>query len=99
MEKKKNNSQWVSKAECTEISGSMKNELSIVKTALVGADMRGGLVKDVGELKSSLADMKNYVNNEKTKGRDWRLLGFAVLSSVLSGVAVAIVTYLIHLYA
>jgi len=47
-----NPTQYVTKTECTQISGTIKTELETIRTALVGEDMRGGLVKDVAELKS-----------------------------------------------
>jgi len=98
MPKRKNNPAYVTKVECAEISGQIRNEISIIKKALVGEDLRGGLVKDVSSMKNDLKDMKKYINNQKTKGRDWRLLGFAVLGSVISGVIVAVITYAIHLF-
>ena len=51
----------------------------IIQKALFGEDGRGGMVADIAEIKS-------FVNGQKTKGRDWRALGFAVLGSVVTGV-------------
>jgi Tfp pilus assembly protein PilO len=51
---------FVTRAECAATTGAIrsdlteiKDDLKLVKTALSGEDMRGGLVKDVGDLKKS----------------------------------------------
>lgn len=41
----------VTRQECAQISSGVKDELKTIKEALVGRDMRGGLVRDVAELK------------------------------------------------
>jgi len=49
--RRQSNPAYVTKAECAQISASIKEELKAIRTALVGEDMRGGLVKDVADLK------------------------------------------------
>ena len=51
---------FVTQAECAAATSAIKSELGVVKddvrlikTALMGEDMRGGIVKDVGDLKKS----------------------------------------------
>ena len=51
MVEEKNPTKFVTRAECTQISGSIRDELKTIRVALVGEDMRGGLVKDVADLK------------------------------------------------
>lgn len=51
MAKEDNPSKFVTKDECAQISGDIKDELRTIRVALVGEDMRGGLVKDVADLK------------------------------------------------
>jgi len=51
MPEKQKNPQYVTRAECVQISSTIKEELKAIRTALVGEDMRGGLVKDVADLK------------------------------------------------
>ena len=41
----------VTRAECARITGEMNKKLDTIQNALVGKDMRGGLVKDVANLK------------------------------------------------
>jgi len=96
MSRKKSNSKYVTRTECAQISGQISGELSILKKALVGEDMRSGVVKDIADLKNDVKGIKQYVNDEKTKGRDWRLLGFSLLASILGGTVVAVITYFLH---
>lgn len=56
--KRKENLQYVTRAECLQISTAikegvteLKGELKTIRTALVGEDYRGGIVKDVADLK------------------------------------------------
>jgi len=93
---RKNNPTYITRTECARISGQIREELSIVKKALVGEDMRGGIVREIRDMKSDLRDVKEYINGEKTKGRDWRLLGFAVLGSIISGAVVTLLNYILH---
>ena len=47
----KDNPGYITTAECARITGAMNKKLDKVLDALVGEDMRGGLVKDVADLK------------------------------------------------
>jgi hypothetical protein len=42
--------QWVTKAECREQMGGIKEDVRTIKKALVGEDLQGGLVKKVNDL-------------------------------------------------
>lgn len=49
---------YVTRAECAATTsairseiGALKEDMQVIRTALVGKDMRGGLVKDVAEMK------------------------------------------------
>jgi len=57
MSKKKENP-YISRAEFSQAMDGVKGELRTLKIALVGEDLRGGLVKDV-------ADIKNYLGTVK----------------------------------
>jgi len=102
--RKSDDSDFVTRAECSRISGEIKSELNTIKVALVGKDMRGGLLKDMRDMKSSIESLKHdigsvkdYIDNQKRKGRDWRLLGFAILGSVISGIVIALLNYWLSL--
>jgi len=48
----------VTHVECAKIVDGLREELKTMKVALVGEDMRGGLVKDVQEIKSATGFVK-----------------------------------------
>jgi len=54
-------SRFVTHAECTSIMDSVKAELKTIKVTLIGEDMRGGLVKDVQEIKSATSIVKTVI--------------------------------------
>lgn len=60
MNKRKDNP-YVTRTECAQISGEIKADLFTIKRTLVGEDMRGGLVKDVQEIKSATSAIKTVV--------------------------------------
>ena len=60
LSKKRDCPQYVTRSECAATTSAIrsdlteiKDDLKLVKTALSGEDMRGGLVKDVADLKKS----------------------------------------------
>jgi len=59
--KRKDPPPFVTRDECFQISGEIKNDLQLVKKTLVGDDMRGGLVKDVQEIKSATGMIKTVI--------------------------------------
>lgn len=64
MERKtKDNPSYVTRAECALITTDMKKKLDTIQTALVGEDMRGGLVKDVGDLKKEKSTVVEILKN------------------------------------
>ena len=65
-----------------------------IDLALWGKDGRAGIVKDIGDIKNFISNLVQKESEAKTKGRDWRLLGFAVLGSIITGGIMAAVNYL-----
>ena len=59
--KRKDPPPFVTRDECFQIIGEIKNDLQLVKKTLVGDDMRGGLVKDVQEIKSATGMIKTVI--------------------------------------
>ena len=59
------NPKYVTALQCiskqTNCSSDFKEELRTIKKALVGDDMRGGIVKDMGDLKSKLSLAKTVL--------------------------------------
>jgi len=69
-----------------------------IESALWGSDGLGGIVGDIRDIKNKLTAFLEREAETKTKKRDWRLLGFAVLGSILAGLTMAAVNYfLTHL--
>jgi hypothetical protein len=58
---KRKDPSFVTRMECMQISGEIKSDLATIKKTLVGEDMRGGLVKDVQEIKSATSAIKTVV--------------------------------------
>jgi hypothetical protein len=59
--KKKDDPPYVTRDECFQISGEIRKDISTIKKTLVGEDMRGGIVKDVQEIKSATSAIKTVV--------------------------------------
>ncbi len=51
--------EFVTKGECQQITASFREDMGTVKMALVGGDLRGGIVKDLSEMKGTLNTVKN----------------------------------------
>jgi hypothetical protein len=62
-DKPSDNPGYVTRAECARITTDMKKKLDTIQTALVGEDMRGGLVKDVGDLKKEKSTVVEILRN------------------------------------
>jgi hypothetical protein len=57
---------FVTKEECSKLTTSRDADLKQIKTALIGEDMRGGIVKDVAETKKDIAEIKKDIANQKS---------------------------------
>ena len=61
MSKRKKDNPYVTRDECFQISGEIRRDISTIKKTLVGEDLRGGLVKDVQEIKSATSAIKTVL--------------------------------------
>jgi len=59
--KKTKDNPYVTRDECFQISGEIRKDIATIKKTLVGEDMRGGIVKDVQEIKSATGAIKTVV--------------------------------------
>jgi hypothetical protein len=59
--KKKKSDPYVTRDECFQISGEIRRDISTIKKTLVGEDLRGGIVKDMQEIKSATGAIKTVV--------------------------------------
>jgi hypothetical protein len=51
---KRRTEDFVTRGECTAINTDMKADLKLIKVAVVGADMRGGMVRDIADLRNKV---------------------------------------------
>lgn len=75
--------------ECHERHEVVKQESSLIKTALFGLDGRGGLVKDIGDIKSDLQLVR-----ERMKNRWGAKDKVAIIVSLITATAAIIVALL-----
>ena len=80
--KQSNPSNFVTREECARVTSSIRDELRMIRIALVGEDMRGGLVKDVADLKKERSTTVEIVK--------------AVVVPIIVAVITAVVMSLIH---
>jgi len=66
-----------------------------IDLALWGKDGRSGIVNDITLIKNKVEAILNREAETKTRKRDWRLLGFAVLGSVVAGLVMAAVNFVL----
>ena len=91
MPKEKNNPGYVTRADC------LRNHAKI-NLALFGHDGRGGIVKDISDMKADVKTATKFINdqqkNQTEKKRDYRSFWY----SVTGGLVVIAVTYLFSLF-
>jgi hypothetical protein len=61
--KTSDNPGYVTRSECANITGDMNKKLDTIQKALVGDDMRGGIVKDVADLKKENSTLYQILKN------------------------------------
>ena len=53
---------YITAAQCLERVSEMKGEMQVIKQALVGPDLRGGLVKDMADIKRDLSNATGVIS-------------------------------------
>ena len=84
-------SSYVTKADCDAAMTPMANDLKTVKEALVGPDLRGGMVKDVGDLKLQVA---NITKADEVVAQQRSNTRIALITACISG-AIAIISIIV----
>lgn len=88
MTEKKRNPRYVRRPEFNKRFGK-------VELALFGADGRGGIVKDIGDIKGSVKVIERWrideVSKQKQQKRDYR----GLIYSVVGGAIVAIISWIL----
>ncbi len=89
MTEKKDNPGFVRVVDCRE-------RHSKIELALFGEDLRGGMVKDIGDIKNYIeqagAEHKEEKKEKKEGIRAWK----AVVLSIIGGAVVALINYGFH---
>ncbi len=86
-----NPSKFVTKDDCSKITLETDSKINTVLKALVGDDLRGGLVKDVGDTKKDVADIKTTLKNNGNNnhngglGRKEKAIVYTALITSVSG--------------
>lgn len=73
---------YVTEEICAKRVSEMKTDLATIKKALIGEDMRGGIVKDLADL------ILKFNANEESKETSlrWKLIVFSAVSALLGTV-------------
>jgi len=79
-----NSPRFVTESECAIFRSEIKDELKIIRRAIGGDDMRGGIVKDVADLKVML---RNQRKTEELSNR-WKA---TIYGTVITTVGLVIV--------
>lgn len=98
--------EFVTKAECYKTHAQITNDFGTIKKALVGEDLRGGLVKDVADTKKDVAEIKTAMKTDRNisdkyghnggLGRKERAMLYVALITSLSGTSGIIVVEIIR---
>lgn len=90
MSKKKDNPIYVTRAECARISSEVREDLEILKTALVGKDLRGGIVADISAVKAQVEELAKVQADMVAKEREkretylrWKIAAFSFLATII----------------
>jgi len=55
-------SEYVTKDDCVKSMAPIQSDITTIKKALVGDDLRGGIVKDVADIKATLKNTSSQNN-------------------------------------
>ena len=93
-----NPSPYMTRSECLSQRRPIRADITTIKKALVGEDLRGGIVKDCSDMKKDLKAVKksiNDANNKKEKKQElslkWKLGLTVALIGAFSLIAVKII--------
>lgn len=91
---KEHEDDFVTKGECGQKMVGVQTDLAMVKKAIMGDDMRGGMVRDISEIKGRV----NKANNGGNGGLGKRERAMVYVSLIGTGglVGVELIRVLIH---
>jgi hypothetical protein len=90
------NNKTVTFDECAKNMAPIQEDLATVLKALVGDDLRGGIVKDVADTKKDISEIKNALkskppNCEPNKGNSWGRREKALVAVAVIGASASVV--------
>ena len=91
---KEHQDDFVTKIECRQITSGFQDDLATIKKAIMGDDMRGGMVRDISEIKGRV----NKANNGGNGGLGKRERAMVYVSLIGTGGLVAgeLIRVLVH---
>jgi hypothetical protein len=72
MSEKKDNPGFVTHVECTATMLPLLEDIAMIKKALIGEDMKGGIVKDFNDMKNDISDIKDNQTEKKVQRDKWK---------------------------
>ncbi|MCJ7633385.1 hypothetical protein MUP77_13485 [Candidatus Bathyarchaeota archaeon] len=91
---KEHQDDFVTKIECRQITSGFQDDLATVKKAIMGDDMRGGMVRDISEIKGRVNKVNNGGNG--SLGKRERAMIYVTLIGTGGLVGVELIRVLIH---
>ena len=88
--------EFVTKAECYKTHAQITNDFGTIKKALVGDDLRGGIVKDVADIKTTLKNNGTTGSRNGGLGRKEKAMIYVALITSLSGTSGMIIVEIIR---
>lgn len=85
-------SSYVTTADCAAAMGPMVSDMKTIKEAIVGPDLRGGIVKDVADLK---VQVSGIIKGEDIAAQSRNNTRLALLTATISG-TIAIVSIIVN---
>lgn len=92
---------YITEKECSENTTKIKQDLDIIKRALCGEDMRGGLIYDVNQLFGKISSFSDCVNEmkcelaeEKENRKESRKMILGIITSLAIAAISAAVAFL-----
>lgn len=95
----KKNVKYVTFEMCREVSGSIKRDVEVLRKVLIGENAKSGVVADILKIKEAITQIQKFINDQmeerKQERRNIKGVAYAVLGSVISGVIITLLSYLL----
>jgi tRNA(Glu) U13 pseudouridine synthase TruD len=93
--KRRDNSEFITHAECAQMMEPVKEQMEKIMEALVGKDLGriGGIVGEIADIKGKLASILSELTDEKKKKSGSRRQFTSFAYAVLGGLIVVVATY------